>query len=218
MATPNENAQANTEANSTVVNTEQAVAEKLFPEGGDKAVVKAEPVIEKTVEKVADKVDDKISDAAKADLEIKIGLPEKTYLEAKDLEDIKALAKEHGLTNKQTQALINKQSDKMESFVNTQVENFKQKIAGYETSIKTDKELGGEKYNQSVSLAQRVVERYGNESLKNEFNQTGFGSHPEVIRMLSRIGRQMGDDQLISPNAKPSTTRSAEEIIYGKQK
>jgi hypothetical protein len=214
MTTTNENAQANPEANSTVVNTEQAVAEKLFPEGGDKAVVKAEPV----VEKVVDKVDDKISDAAKADLEIKIGLPEKTYLDAKDLEDIQALAKEHGLTNKQTQALLIKQSEKMDSFVNTQIENFKAKIAGYESAIKTDKELGGEKYNQSVSLAQRVVEKYGNESLRNEFNQSGFGSHPEVIRMLSRIGRQMGDDQLISPNAKPSTTRSAEEIIYGKQK
>ena len=52
----------------------------------------------------------------------------------------------------------------------------------------------------------------------SELDQAGFGSHPEVIRLLSKIGQAIGDDTLVAPKASPAPKpKSMAETFYSKQ-
>lgn len=202
-----------------VVDPNKEIAEKLYDNSGEnKPIENAKPTEEvkptDTVPPVEPKVEDK---PTQEDLK-EITLPQDSPLTAEDLEAVKEYAKENGLTNKQAQALIEKQNERLNKFIDKEVNAFQQKVAGYEAQVKSDKEIGGTNFNKSMSLAKRVLERYGNEQLKAELNNTGFGSHPEVIRLLARIGSTISDDSLIAPAPKPvEQTKTLAEQIYGKQ-
>lgn len=71
-------------------------------------------------------------------------------------------------------------------------------INGWKEASKSDPEIGGEKLNGNLQFAARAVERFGGsdkgKSVFEFLNQSGAGNHPEVIRLLSNIGRAMAED------------------------
>jgi len=206
--------QVNTET--TNVDPNKEIAEKMFDGGEKKEVAEgAAPPAEN--KEAAPKEESKETSESKEDLK-EITLPKDALISETEFNAFKEYAKEQGLTNKQAQALLEKQNEQLGQFVNTQVEAFKEKIASYESAVKADKEIGGANFNKSISLAKRVLEKFGNDSLKVELDQSGFGSHPEVIRLLSKIGQAIGDDTLVAPKAPVATKpKSLAETFYSKQ-
>lgn len=206
--------QVNTET--TNVDPNKEIAEKMFDGGEKKEVAEgATPPAEN--KEAASKEESKETSESKEDLK-EITLPKDALISETEFNAFKEYAKEQGLTNKQAQALLEKQNEQLGQFVNTQVEAFKEKIASYESAVKADKEIGGANFNKSISLAKRVLEKFGNDSLKVELDQSGFGSHPEVIRLLSKIGQAIGDDTLVAPKAPVATKpKSLAETFYSKQ-
>lgn len=210
--------QTNTETPNIDPNKE--IADKMFPNSGDKKEtvenVTPPPAENKETTKEATKEADPTKELSKEDIK-EISLPQNAFISEKDFNAFKEYAKEQGLTNKQAQALLEKQNEQLGQFVESQIEAYKEKIANYETAVKSDKEIGGANFNKSITLAKRVLEKYGNESLKAELDQSGFGSHPEVIRLLSKIGQAIGDDTLIAPKAPAAPKpKSLAETLYGK--
>lgn len=200
-----------------VITPNEELANTLYPEKTPEAVATPAGTEDKTPAPVVENKDDKTpAPVAEKDDFKDLTLPKDALLGEEDLTAIKSLAKEQGLNSKQAQALIEKQNSQLSSYVNKWMEAHQAKVSGYESAVKSDKEIGGDNFNRSISLSKRVLERFGNESLKGEFDQTGFGSHPEVVRFLSRIGAAMGDDSIISPQAKSSPApKSLAEKIYG---
>ena len=78
-----------------------------------------------------------------------------------------------------------------------------------------DKEIGGnpEKLQQSAALAQRVVERFATDGARSFFQTSGLGSHPELVRMLSRIGKAMGEGTLVTSRENTPPARTEEEKL-----
>lgn len=66
------------------------------------------------------------------------------------------------------------------------------------TQAKADPELGAtpEAFAVSVEKAQQALAKYGPE-LKPLLDETGFGSHPAVIKMLARIGKASSEGSLV---------------------
>jgi hypothetical protein len=61
-----------------------------------------------------------------------------------------------------------------------------------------------------------VVARFGSDSLKAELSKTGYGNHPEMVRLLTRIGKAMAPDQLVLPGTQAGgTQKSAADVLYG---
>lgn len=195
---------------------DKTIADKMFPgqgEGGTPppATPPAIPA-EKPVEGTPPPAEAKPNEDIK-----EVTLPENAVIGESDLASIKEYAKEHGLTNKQAQALVEKQNKTVSEYVERQVEAYKTEIAGYEGAIKADKEMGGTNYNRTVELSNRALNGLASEGLINKLNESGMRNHPELVRFLAKIGSHLSDDQMVNPNAKPVTPpKSFADKFYNK--
>ncbi len=141
-------------------------------------------------------------------------LPDGSLLDSKATERTATFAKENGLTNKEAQAVLERENQAVASYVDAQKEMLAQKQKEWVESVKTDKEVGGETFTRNTELAKRVVDRYGSEAFKKALIDSGLGNHPELFRFVARIGHAMSEDQLIMPGTQPSQPKSLEDVFY----
>jgi hypothetical protein len=145
-------------------------------------------------------------------------LPENSLLKAQALEDIAATAKEHKLTQKQAEALVQREDKALHAYHQAQLDDLKVKSQVWIQDVKADKELGGEAFVKNAELASRVVKRFGTESFQKMISDSGAGNHPELVRIFARIGKAMSEDQLVIPGSQSGRgPRSMEDIFYGEQ-
>jgi hypothetical protein len=136
-------------------------------------------------------------------------IPDGSLIEPSFLDGIAANAKAQGLSQEEAQAYLDQQSNNLKSYVENRSKQ-------WEEQVKADSELGGDGLNQNVELARRVADRFGSDQLKTELNRSGFGNHPELVRLLSRIGKAMSEDQLVMPNSQGGQAKqSMEDKFYG---
>ena len=58
-----------------------------------------------------------------------------------------------------------------------------------------DPDFGGAKFGTNLALAKQTVDKYGTAGLKQALEKTGFGSHPELIRFVVKVGRALAGTQ-----------------------
>lgn len=167
---------------------------------------------EKTGDESKPDDDDKPDDKEKVDTKYELTLPKDSLLTTEQLDKISSFAKEKGLSKEQAESLLERESNALTGMF----EAHEQRVEGWKTQAEKDKEIGGEKFKQNVELSHRVIERYGSQALKDELSKSGYGNHPELVRLLSRIGKSMSEDQLILPGSKTSNAQKPiEDIFYG---
>lgn len=143
-------------------------------------------------------------------------LPKKTQLQSEDIDRIAAYARERGLSNEQAQEIVKIEHDAIEKFVTVEADRLRDlSQKEWVNQTKNDKEIGGEAYGKNIEMAKRVVTKFADEKLINELDVTGFGNHPELVRMLVRIGKQMAEDSLVVSKAQQGPKKSMEELFYG---
>lgn len=77
-----------------------------------------------------------------------------------------------------------------------------------------DPEIGGAKFHESLRLAKAGIRRFDSEgSLSKILNETGFGSHPEVVRFMHRVGKAFAETSMVT-GAKPKRELSTAELFY----
>lgn len=120
--------------------------------------------------------------------------PEGTELGETVMAEFKAAAKELNLSQDAAQAMLDKVMPSMRSSYETQIETAKTTWAEASTA---DSEFGGEQLNQNVATAKRALDTYGSDNLRGLLNETGLGNHPEVIRMLWKVGQTLNEDGVV---------------------
>lgn len=193
----------------------EKVEETKTVEGKGDSKPEAETKTESTDKPTETKGDDgKGSEAekSKAPEKYELKVPEDSLIGKELVSKIETYAKENDLTNKQAQELLEGEHKSIKAHVDTQKKEWL-------TQITNDKELGGDKLNEHVELSKRVVDKFGSPALRKELERTGYGNHPELVRMLVRIGKASAEDKLVIPDAQPGGERkSAEEVLYGAAK
>ena len=145
-------------------------------------------------------------------------VPEGSSLDAPAVEKIAAYAKAQGFSQAQAQALVDRDAQAVASFQEGQTALLKTKQTEWKTTSAADPEFGGDKFPKSAEIAKRVVARYGSAELKTALEDSGLGDHPELVRMLVRIGSAMTEDQLISGSTgTQQKSRAPEDILYGEK-
>lgn len=142
-------------------------------------------------------------------------LPKDSALSDAHLEKLSVYAKEKGLSNEQAQTLLERESQAVSDYVTNIKETQSKMTESWFEQAKSDKEIGGEGFKQNAELAKRVVTRFGTDDFKKELNKTGLGNHPELLRVFSRIGKAMSDDQLVIPGVQAGGRKSIESLLYG---
>ena len=140
-------------------------------------------------------------------------------LDKEQFEKISAYAKEKGLTSDQAQELLNRESNIVGEYHSKQLDHFETVKESWKTQGLSDQEIagvGGKDYVQNVEFAHRALTRFGTDELKKQLDASGFGNHPEVIRVFSRIGKAMSEATIDKPNGfSPQVKKSAAEQLYG---
>lgn len=142
---------------------------------------------------------------------------EKTLLTSEQITKVEEFAKTHKLTNDQAQALLTGQETAVADYHNRVMEAHNNTVKGWAEASKNDQEFGGEKYNETIELSKRALDKFASKDFMTELETTGFANHPEVIRVFSRIGRAMGEGgPVLKGNNDGTQKKSASSILYDK--
>lgn len=114
--------------------------------------------------------------------------------------------------------LTKTQADELAKSMHTELAQSMQRqhvvtLKQWEESTISDSEIGGDKLNESVRYANRAIKKYGTPELEAILKSTPLGSHPEIIRMLSKVGSSISEPQAKGETAKPEWTPAS---LYSK--
>ena len=155
----------------------------------------------------------------KQEPKFELNLPADSLLDPAVIEDIVSYSKEKGLSPEVAQAILEREHSAVSSFRDAQLQHLEQQKIEWVKNAKADKEIGGDRYNESVELAHRVFKDYASPSFREELVKTGLGNHPELLRVFSKLGRDVyAEDKMIKPGIQAGGHRSSEDILYGKTK
>lgn len=137
-------------------------------------------------------------------------LPQGTPMEATEaqafLDKAAADAKARGLSQEQANALL---GDRAEV-----VKQHREIVSNWEAEIKADKDFGGENLPKTLEQSAAVLTKFFPGIDKAALNKTGFGSHPEFLRGLARIGRAMQPDGFIPADGPGQKEKTTAELLY----
>lgn len=124
------------------------------------------------------------------------------------------IARELGLSNEQAQKIVDVYgSTIMPQIVKQQEEAWQKQVTDWAETVKSDKELGS---TESIGNAQKAMEQFGSPELKEYLNETGLGNHPELIRILSKVGKSMSEDGFVGGGSENSLSAAA--VLFGENK
>jgi outer membrane murein-binding lipoprotein Lpp len=129
--------------------------------------------------KYAFKYDDsKLSDAHKGAL-------------AKDVEMFRGWAKAAGLNNAQANMVINKYAEQAGIYAAEDLAKCTAETQACESALRSE---WGEAYDLKITIANRVLSRYGDQNMIQAIVDSGLGRNPGFVRMISKLGEMTQED------------------------
>lgn len=124
-------------------------------------------------------------------------LPKDSPLTEAELADTADLAKTLGLSQDKAQALLEKRHNDRASFIEGQQQFLKDQVKAWEAATTSDVEIAGKDgadFKQNIAYARNIIGKFGSPQMVKALNDTGLGNHPELVRMMVRIGKAMKED------------------------
>jgi hypothetical protein len=114
-------------------------------------------------------------------------------------ESFNVRAKDAGLSQDQYQKIVEGEIRRGREAVAQAVSDYQQRVNDWAEDTRADKELGGDDLAKNLSVSKKAMDTYGTPELKALFDAPseknpdglGLGNHPEVIRLLHRVGAQL---------------------------
>lgn len=152
-------------------------------------------------------------DAGKVDYKFKI--PEDSILSDKDIEDVRSFAADKKLTVDQAQDVLEQRSRAVTKFHVDQQNFYKETVKGWETELRKDKEIGGDKYNETMTLTRELIDKHADAKTKAEIEQSGYINHPGFVRFLHKIAKAGKNDSFVNGNSQRTEILPTKDIMYG---
>lgn len=140
--------------------------------------------------------------------------PEGYQLDAAATEKWSGVFKDLGLTQEQAQKLVDMDAERTASGAKAAQEAHARQIGEWVESIKQDKELGGAKFEENISIAQKAMADFGTPALRQMLEDSGLGSHPEVVRFFHAVGKELVEGKLHRSTTEQPQERSLAERMY----
>jgi hypothetical protein len=112
------------------------------------------------------------------------------------------VAKEAGLSQEAAQTLF----EKMAPVIAGQNDSLLEAAAqGWKDAQKTDKEFGGEKLGENLAVAKKAMDAFASQELVALLEKSRLGEHPDMIRLFFRVGKQIGEDKIVTGSRASGT-------------
>lgn len=136
-------------------------------------------------------------------------MPEGINIDTSITDAVKALAKENGWSQDQAQ----KVSDVAAQVLQHQATTYAETVNGWLETAKADPDLGKD-WTETEALVAKTRDAYVTEPLKELFNASGLGNHPEMIRLFARIGRELTEDKVHGAQPGDASPPTAAKRAY----
>jgi hypothetical protein len=148
-------------------------------------------------------------------------MPDGVELKSEAVDELKATAKEFGLTQEQAQRIADLGVKQAQGFAAQLAEQQKSLTTQWAEETTTDKEIGGDKLSENLGVAKKALDSFGTPALKTLLNQSGLGNHPEVVRFMVKAGKAISEDGQLVTGAAAQADRAntpIENRLYPNQK
>jgi hypothetical protein len=127
---------------------------------------------------------------------------------------IKEFAKEHNLSDKAAQKLLDDAFAAESSAIKEQEKALNDLYKSWEDGCKSDTEFGGKDLQKNIGIGAKALKKFGSEELTTYLKESKLEKHPEMVRFFYRIGKAMSEgDVLIGGNTQPVTKSVAQRIF-----
>lgn len=127
-------------------------------------------------------------------------LPEGYSISEEQLAAFSPVLKELGLTQEQADKLVAFDAQRSlaaaEASQQQAIEFRNKQVGEWETALRSDAEFGGANFDGNVAVAQQFLTDFGSPELSAFLAESGLGSHPEVVRMFHKAGKELGEGKL----------------------
>lgn len=134
--------------------------------------------------------------ALEAEVQYEFDVPEGMEFKAEQVDEFKSVAKELKLPAEGAKKLM----DLVVKREQARMEEHQQRVSDWAESVKADKELGGDKLAETLSIAKKAV-ALGPPELKEVLNASGLANHPAMVRWAFTIGKALSEDTHVSGSA-----------------
>lgn len=144
-------------------------------------------------------------------------------IDTEALQEFEAFAKEKGLDQESAQAIVDFGPKLMARFAAKQAEAAERATNEWAEQTRNDKDLGGERLGENLSVAKKAVDAFASPELKAMLGKyhptenpkgTGLGNHPEVIRMLYKVGQAISEDTFKGPGGGEGPVKDPALVLY----
>lgn len=158
--------------------------------------------------------DNPAAEAPKADapIEYKFTAPEGVELDPSSTEEFVALAKEAKLPVELAQKVVDI-AIKREA---ARAEAFATEVKGWEESVKSDKELGGDKLPETLATCRKAID-LGPPELRDLLSSSKMGSHPAVVKWAYAVGKALSEDRFVQGGSAPKGDKGTAQVLYPNQ-
>lgn len=162
------------------------------------------------------------------------GAPEKYELKVADalaekgvtfdtdaFEAVEPVFRELGLSNDEAQKFVDSYAEKVlpklaERSDAAMLDRAKTQRKEWLDAAKADPEIGGENHDAAMTAVAKAFDHYGikkGEGVRQLLDESGLGNHPDLVRFMARVGRDLAEGGFERGDPVP-TTKSAEQKLY----
>ncbi|VVE77403.1 peptidase [Pandoraea sputorum] len=142
--------------------------------------------------------------------------PENMKFDDAVIGDFETVARKYGMSQEDAQGLLSLAGKNMQQVVQAQQDAVLAAQTEWVTSLKSDKEFGGDHFDANVQTAQQAIARFGADGFVDLLNQTGLGNHPAAVKTFLNIGKAISEAKLVQGSATAEQLSTA-DILYGKK-
>ena len=194
-----------TEVKSEPVKTEPVKAEPVQADPVKTEPVKTEPVKTEPVVEADKKVEP---------VKVEVKIPESMKAQQSVVDEVLEFAKSHKLSPEQTQVLLDREAVIMTNQAKSQAQYIENQKSVWAAAAKADPEIGGEKFAENLTQAQRIY-KLAPPSIQKYLEDSGLGSHPDAIKWFAKIGKMGLADKLVPGGSEShGEKKSAAERLY----
>jgi len=138
-------------------------------------------------------------------------------LDAEVFESFKGLATELGISSEAAQKLLDLQTTMETKRADAYQAAMEQQTQRWADEIRNDKDLGGERFEQTQATAIKAIEKFGSPELRTLLNESGLGNHPELVKFCHRIGLSLTEDNFVLPGSQDGANpqQRTADVMFG---
>lgn len=155
-----------------------------------------------------------VAQAAPEPVEYTFEAPEGVTFDEEVLGEFKEHAKTLGLDQENAQKLAGLGVKLQQKWADQQQKAMETTRQQWVEQANADKEFGGEKMAENLSVAKKALDTFGTPELRQLLNDSGLGNHPEIIRAFYRAGKQISQDRFVGGGNGPTGSVDPAKVLF----